>query len=485
MSQQTESSELPRLGQDPNAILLGLQRTRARTLDLIAPISDESLSAQHSRLMSPIAWDMGHIAAFEQLWLVDRLGQASTESELEDTYDAFRTPRSERGGLALLDRVDIRARMAVVRGQVESRLETSDLASDNPLLSGGFAWELVRQHEAQHQETVLQTIQLRRGEDNRPVAGLDGDRKPEPIDPGRTARAGQMVRVPGGVFEMGWSEDAFSYDNERPAFTVDVPSFEIGVHPVTSGEYAEFIAAGGYTERQLWSEEGWAWREEAGLFAPHYWLPRVEASRALPPDPAAPFAGRTTGLSAEEAAEITRAEGLSGWRSRTSLGSSTIVAEAPVIHVCFHEAEAYARFAGARLPTEAEWEKAAAWDPDTGRCLPYPWGEAPPSRAVANVDQVGFGVRSIGTYPGGTSPVGCQGLHGDAWEWTSSQFAGYPGFVAFPYPEYSEVFFGSEYRVLRGSAWATAGSAVRNTFRNWDYPIRRQIFSGLRLARDT
>jgi iron(II)-dependent oxidoreductase len=160
------------------------------------------------------------------------------------------------------------------------------------------------------------------------------------------------------------------------------------------------------------------------------------------------------------------------------------VPDEPVIHVCYHEAEAFARWAGKRLPTEAEWEIAASWDPATGDARPYPWGERAPARNEANLDQLAFNVAPIGAYPENVSPLGCYGMIGDVWEWTSTDFNGYPGFGAFPYPEYSEVFFGTEYKVLRGGSWATRPGAMRNTFRNWDYPIRRQIFSGFRCARD-
>ncbi len=156
----------------------------------------------------------------------------------------------------------------------------------------------------------------------------------------------------------------------------------------------------------------------------------------------------------------------------------------PVCHVCYHEADAFARFAGKRLPTEAEWETAASWDPATRSKRWYPWGDAEPTRALANVDQLTFGTAPIGSYPENRSPIGCSGMIGDVWEWTSTDFNGYPGFESFPYPEYSEDFFGSEYKVLRGGSWATRPGAIRNTFRNWDYPIRRQIFSGFRCARD-
>jgi gamma-glutamyl hercynylcysteine S-oxide synthase len=156
----------------------------------------------------------------------------------------------------------------------------------------------------------------------------------------------------------------------------------------------------------------------------------------------------------------------------------------PVCHVCYYEAEAFARFAGKRLPTEAEWEAAAAWDPETAGARIYPWGEDPATKDRANIDQLSFGTAPVGSYALNWSPIGCYGMIGDVWEWTSSDFGPYPGFESFPYPEYSEAFFGSEYKVLRGGSWATRPGAIRNTFRNWDFPIRRQIFSGFRCARD-
>jgi iron(II)-dependent oxidoreductase len=157
---------------------------------------------------------------------------------------------------------------------------------------------------------------------------------------------------------------------------------------------------------------------------------------------------------------------------------------APVIHVCYYEAEAFAKWAGKRLPTESEWEIAASWDPATGESRNYPWGAEEPNECLANLDHLAFDVAPTGAYGRNVSPLGCAGMIGDVWEWTSSDFAGHPGFEAFPYPEYSEVFFGTEYKVLRGGSWATRPGAIRNTFRNWDYPTRRQIFSGFRCARD-
>ena len=154
------------------------------------------------------------------------------------------------------------------------------------------------------------------------------------------------------------------------------------------------------------------------------------------------------------------------------------------MHVSWYEADAYARWLGARLPTEAEWEKAAAFDATRGEPRPLPWGGDPPGPGRANLDQLAFGPAPAGAYPAGASACGALGMVGDCWEWTAGEFAGYPGFSPFPYRQYSQIFFGGGYRVLRGGSWATRTRTARNTFRNWDHPQRRQIFAGFRCARD-
>ncbi len=254
--------------------------------------------------------------------------------------------------------------------------------------------------------------------------------------------------MPAGPFEMGTDLEPWAYDNERPAHVVDLPAFAIDTFPVSNHRYAEFIADGGYHQARWWTEAGWEWRCREGLEHPQFWRP----------------------------------EGGGTW-SRIRFGwQEHVPPDEPVQHVCWYEADAYARWAGRRLPTEAEWEKAASWTPD-GRKLRYPWGnEWVPG--MANLDQSRFGPDPIGSHAAGTGPWGCHQMVGDVWEWTASDFEPYPGFGAFPYREYSEVFFGSGYKVLRGGSWATSPRAVRTTFRNWDHPIRRQIFAGFRCASD-
>ncbi len=420
-----------------------LEEARARTLLLVAPLSDEELHAQHDPLMSPIIWDLGHIAHFEELWLTRNLDGPIEFVEMPGMYNPFEHPRSTRGALPLpgLDRV--REVMNEIRGRVLARLQSADFDADHPLLAGGYVYRMVLQHEYQHNETILQTLQLKLGAPYSPPARV------EPPVVGEGLPAAGMARFPGGQVEIGTDDRTEAYDNERPHHAVDVRPFEIDVYPVTNGQYLEFIEAGGYARAELWSEAGRRWLEESRAEAPKYWSRNADR-----------------------------------WTTRVMDRAGPVQSDHPVCHVCYYEAEAFARWAGKRLPSEIEWEAAASWDPAAGRKLRYPWGDEPPSRELANLDQLGFGTAAVAAYPRNRSPIGCCGMIGDVWEWTSSDFGPWPGFEAFPYPEYSEVFFGNEYKVLRGGSWATRPGAMRNTFRNWDYPIRRQIFSGFRCARD-
>jgi iron(II)-dependent oxidoreductase len=429
---------------DPKTIAEELLEARARTLLLVAPLTDDELRMQHDPLMSPILWDLGHIAHFEELWLTRNLDGPIEFVEMPGMYNPFEHPRSKRGSLPLPGLARIREVLDEIRGRVLGRLATLDFAADNPLLRDGYVYRMVLQHEYQHNETILQTLQLKQGAPYVPYARFELPAAGRPA-----AAMGDMVRFPGGTVEIGTDDRTAAYDNERPRHAVEVAPFRIDVNPVTNGDYLVFIGDGGYATREYWSEAGWRWLTESGASAPKHWEWRDGA-----------------------------------WLARVMDRVAPVDPSHPVCHVCWYEAEAYARFAGKRLPTEIEWETAASWDPATGTGRRYPWGEAPLSRHLANVDQLGFGTAPVGAYPRNVSPLGCAGMIGDVWEWTASDFGPWPGYESFPYPEYSEAFFGTEYKVLRGGSWATRPGAVRNSFRNWDYPIRRQIFSGFRCARD-
>jgi gamma-glutamyl hercynylcysteine S-oxide synthase len=396
-----------------------LAEARQRTLDMVAPFSDAQMETAHSELMSPLAWDLAHIAAYEDLWLVHRHGgEPLLHPELAAMYDAFETPRAVRGDLPILNRAEALDYLADVRQRALSILERHGASQIH---------EMVLQHEHQHNETMLQAIELVR----LPTApGFEPAARAAAQGHGETGL--DPIAIPGGPFAMGAPDERFAYDNERPRHMVDLPGFSIGRTAITNATFLRFVEGGGYQRREWWSDEGWAWKEEYDITHPQGWAAGPE------------------------------------WRQWRIDGDAPLHPEEPVVHISWFEADAFARSHGARLPTEAEWEKAATWTQGTK------FTRSP------NLDQTGLGPHPVGHRPAGL-PLG---MLGDTWEWTATEFDGYPGFSAYPYREYSEVFFRRGYRVLRGGSWATRFRVATPTFRNWDLPQRRQIFSGVRLAWD-
>ncbi len=421
-----------------------LDRVRERSLGLTVDSLDESeLVTQHSPLMSPLVWDLAHVGNYEEQWLVRAAaGQEALRPDIDILYDAFENPRSARVDLPLLTPTEAREYNTRVRSRVLDALERAPFDGGGGLLDGGFVYHMVIQHEHQHDETMLATHQLRRGDPALP--GLDASPPTLEAPP-----APAEIRIEAGPFTMGTTADPWAYDNERPAHAADLPAYHIDSHAVTNAAHMAFIADGGYDDPRWWSPEGWEWRTRSGKRAPAFW--QRDGDR---------------------------------WLRRRFGRVEPVPPEEPVQHVCYHEAEAHAHWAGKRLPTEAEWEKAARYDPRTGVSGRFPWGGAEPDQHHANLGQRLLRPAPAGAFPAGDAPTGVHQLLGDVWEWTASEFTGYPGFSAFPYREYSEVFFDRGYRVLRGGSWATHPTSVRSTFRNWDLPIRRQIFSGFRCARD-
>ncbi|MGN6665135.1 MAG: SUMF1/EgtB/PvdO family nonheme iron enzyme [Solirubrobacterales bacterium] len=358
------------------AIAEALSEARERTLALVEPLDDEQLNRVYSPILSPLAWDLGHIANFEELWLVQTVGgREPLHGELGRFYDAIENPRKIRGELPILRDEDLRSYMADVRERTLDVLEGVEIGPDasDPLLRDGFVYEMLLAHELQHDETMLQLLDGY--EPVRPEFEPIAD--PVPDEP-------ETVRVEAGEHMIGASARGFAYDNERPRHAVALDAFEIDRTPVSNGAYVQFMEDTEAEAPMHWERDGDGWVDTA-------------RGRRAPIDPSQ-----------------------------------------PVTHVSWDQADAFARWAGKRLPSEFEWE--AARD---------------------RLDGLGHG-----------------------WEWTSSDFLAYPGFEAFPYREYSEVFFGDTYKVLRGGSWATHPRVARPTFRNWDLPQRSQIFAGLRCARD-
>jgi iron(II)-dependent oxidoreductase len=413
----------------------GLEQARVRTAAL-TEFDEPELTRQHSPLMSPLVWDLAHIGQQEDLWLLrggDAARQGVLPAAIEKLYDAFEHPRATRVALPLLTPQEARRYLADVRDQVFDSLAARTTAEDL------FPVVMVEQHEQQHIETMLATHQLRDGVALLGAGAALPPPRPVPHD---------AVLVPAGEFVLGVDaeDEPWSLDNERPAHRVDLPAFRIGRVPVTNAEYARFVAAGGYREPRWWSDRGWQHRVEAGLERPQFW-------------------------------------GVDGSRRRFGIVED-IPPDEPVQHVCFFEAEAYAAWAGARLPTEQEWEKACVWDPAVEARRRWPWGASEWTPALANLGGAALRPAPVGSYEAGASAYGVEQLIGDVWEWTTSALTPWPGFTPMLYRQYSEPFFGGDYRILRGGSWAVGGNTIRPSFRNWDHPIRRQIFCGLRLAWD-
>ncbi len=431
--------------EDKATALAALDEARERTWTLVDPLSDADLTGAVTDYLSPPVWDLGHMANFEERWLVQHfLECGELRDGFNDIYNAFKHARKDRPKLRLLDRDGVRTYMAEVRDRTRQVLAELDGDCDPRYEEDLFLHWMLVPHEHQHQETLLQTIQMRGHERYKPAAVRALPAPKEPLQRG-------WILVPEGRFRMGTDHVAGVYDNEAPAHDVDVPEFRIARYPVTCGEYLAFVEGGGYEEPEHWSERGRDWLTGTDHHAPLHWH-QVDGT----------------------------------WHRRDVRGSVPVeaVADEILCHVSFFEAEAYASWLGVRLPTEAEWEKAARWNPDHGVTGRNPWGDPAADTQRANIDHLSWGPSRIGSHPDGASPLGVEHMIGDVWEWTSSGFEAYPGFEAFPYDEYSKVFFGGDYRVLRGGAWAARAGCSTGTFRNWDHPYRRQIFAGIRLARD-
>src|SRR5215212_4643414 len=432
------------MNEQAERIALELTDARAETLRLFDLAEESGLHLSPGFGYRPIIWHLAHMGVFEAYWLLQKLsGQAPLDERYERVFDPIRTPREESKDLPT--RREMEGHLRRVREGVLGALDRFDFRQADPLQAGGYLFQLVLEHERQHQETLSYLFQL-----------LDPSKKKRPDVPapagfeGAPAAAGEMVSVPAGAFLSGAPWDSFAYDNERPAHEVFVKAFRIARAPVTNGEYARFLEEGGYERRVFWTEAGWAWREKEGWQCPLYW----------------------------------RREG-AGWVERRMFEEGELRLDHPVTGVSWFEAEAYAKFAGRRLPTEAEWEKAASWDGSSGSKRRYAWGDDEPDDTRANFGRRQWGTTPVGACPRGASHSGCLDMTGNVWEWTATPFEGFPGFEPFPYPEYSEVWFDGDHRVLKGGSWATGPSVLRTSFRNFFRRHFRIAFAGLRLAEDT
>lgn len=447
-----------------------VREARQRTLDLVADLTDEQLLAKPMAIVNPLLWEIGHVAWFQEKWTLRHLwALPPLRPEVDDLYDSMAVAHDKRWDLPLYGRAETIAYMEAVRDGILARLGCSPaartsqpapsiiapppgpspFASTNHSENGEevpYFIQLGVFHEDMHNEAFTYTRQTygwpapRFSGRARPAGRMEGRK-----DGGDASRISRDSEVPGGQFLLGAARDEpFVFDNEKWAHQVEVKPFRIATFATTQEEFRAFVEAAGYSEKSYWSEAGWAWRNREQAEHPMHW-------RKVP----------------------------KGWERKVFDKWVALEPHRPVIHVNWFEADAFCRWAGRRLPMEAEWEMAASFDPSTGKKRRFPWGDEPPTHERANLDWARMDTADVYDCEAGDSPWRCRQMIGNVWEWTSTPFGPYPGFVTDPYEEYSEPWFG-DHMVLRGGAWPTRSRLIRNTWRNFYRPDRRDTWCGFR-----
>jgi gamma-glutamyl hercynylcysteine S-oxide synthase len=454
----------------PRDLVAIMREFRSRTLDLVADLDDRQMIGPRLAIVNPPLWEIGHIAWFAEFWVLRHLrGHKPLQPQGDALYNSTDVAHDTRWELLLPPFEETRRYMDEV---LDRCLEAIDGRS-------GFCAEefyfylLAVFHEAMHAEALAYTRQTL----GYPAPRFAGEES-SCEDPGGLLPGD--VNIPGGDFMIGAAPDfPFAFDNEKWVHRVAIKPFRIARAPVTNGEFLAFVENGGYRKEKFWSAEGWSWLQSGGA-------PRLERSLAK-------FFNQSTGKPPALPASDQRVdhpvywlrEANGRWRQRIFDRYVSLNDHLPVVHISWYEAEAYCRWAGRRLPTEAEWETAASAEPASDGGLDsdcrrhFPWGDDAPNGARANLDWRAPGVVEVGSHGAGESAFGCRQLIGNVWEWTADNFMPYPGFTADPYKEYSKPWFAT-HKVLRGGCWATRSLLIRNSWRNFYTPDRRDVWAGFR-----
>jgi iron(II)-dependent oxidoreductase len=406
--------------------ITSLRDARARSLMLLEDLDDEQWLGPELGIVNPPIWELGHVAWFQERWCLRHLrGRPPLAPEVDRLYDSAAIAHDRRWRLAFPDRAATLAYAARVLEEVERDLHRSP--PSEPEL---YFHRLALFHEDMHGEAFAYTRQTH---------GYAPPPGSAPHVPGGGACPGD-VSIAGGTSRMGAvpGREAFVFDNEQWAHEVRVAPFRIARAPVTQAQFRAFVEDRGYARREQWSAQGWAWRTRAEAHHPVYWRRERDGS----------------------------------WSRRRYDHWVPLEEHLPMHFVNAHEAEAWCRWAGRRLPSEAEWELAAG-------PARFPWGDEPPTPERAQLDLAADEPCEVGAHPAGDGPSGLRQMIGNVWEWTATNFGPYPGFAPGPYREYSEPWFGN-HRVLRGGAFATRARLLRNTWRNFYTPERRDVLAGFR-----
>ncbi|MEL6221818.1 MAG: SUMF1/EgtB/PvdO family nonheme iron enzyme [Cyanobacteria bacterium J06627_8] len=412
------------------SLRIAYEQCRRSTFDLISTVDQTNLCQQVHPDFSPIGWHVGHIAYTEALWILERLARQSPRfPQYHRLFAADGLPKAERQYLP-----DIQTLYDYLNSIRDAVFDYLDIA---PVDQQQRIWWFLLQHESQHCETIALIMEVWRVSQHSIISGIENDsaelvKQTSAIE----SESELMCHVPAGHIRIG-SDACDALDNEQPSHDIKLDEFWIDRYPVTCRDFQRFIDAGGYDDDRWWSADGWAWQQEHRVRCPLYWP-------------------QTSGHATH-----------------------------PVCGVSWYEASAYAEFVGKRLPTEAEWETAARWNPSCSTAYTYPWGNSLPTPQHCNYSHHVGSTSDVGSYPSGTSAVGCADMLGNVWEWTASTFDRYRGFKPFPYVGYSQAYFDGQHYVLKGGSWATRRWALRPSLRNWYHPWVRQIFAGFRCVSST
>jgi iron(II)-dependent oxidoreductase len=418
----------------PETLAKWVKDSRKRTLELIADLDDSQLLGPMLPILNPLLWEIGHVAWFQEKWVLRHANRRSPlRADADVLYDSAAVAHDTRWGLPLLSREQTLRYMAAVEEQVLERM------AQHPREDEIYFTLLAVFHEDMHTEAFTYTRQ---------TLGYTcprlSDCREKVSDAGEAPWSGDAA-VAGSTYSLGADPgESFVFDNEKWAHPVPLEPYAVARAPVTQAEFAAFVDDGGYARAELWSRAGWDWRQKTAAERPVYW----QRER-------------------------------SGWQRRDFDRWVPLEPYRPVHHINWYEAEAYCRWAGRRLPTEAEWEAAASESVANRSKRRFPWGAEAPTAQCANLDAKSLGCVGVAAHPAGDSPYGCRQMIGNIWEWTADDFGPYPGFVPDPYKEYSAPWFG-DHKVLRGGCWATRGRLLRNTWRNFYRPERRDVFAGFR-----
>lgn len=418
------------------------RQTRAMTLEIVRNLKVDDYMVQTAPYTSPPKWHIGHVSWLHEVVMSKispryRFYSDHFSSYLNSYYQHLGKPhdKSKRGTVSRPTLDEILQYFHETSRRVDEFIRNESLEDEHiQLITMGV------HHEYQHQELMVYDLQHMLGSSYKPAMV-------EPAPPPAVSNH-DPVRVGSGLYQLGYGGDGYCYDIELPEHKVYLESYEIGAFPVTNEEYIRFIDDGGYDAPRYWLADGWESVRENGWQAPMYWKKEDGA-----------------------------------WVAEDFAGRKRIDPNKPVCHVSFYEADAYCRWAGKRLPTEAEWEKAACWDEEAGRKRVFPWGNEPagPDRANLLESRI-WRCSQAGSYPRGVSPSGCYQMIGDVWEWTSSEFVGYPGFKT-GFEEYNDKWFANQ-KVLRGGSFATPAASIRGSYRNFFRLDERWLLSGFRCASD-